>query len=186
MKIATAKLIGTAPYSASKPIQVEKLPKESAKDFEERTWRERLHTDENGQVYIPPTAFKNALGEAAKYLSMQRPGKGKATYTKHFEAGVIVTEPGYLGVHKDEVPGEWIFVPSDGQRGGGKRVWKCFPRIDKWETEVKFYILDETITEEVFAKHLTEMGQFIGLGRFRPRNNGYYGRFMVSSIRWSS
>lgn len=24
-----------------------------------------------------------------------------------------------------------------------------------------------------------------GIGRFRPRNNGYYGRFEVSDIQWS-
>jgi hypothetical protein len=39
--------------------------------------------------------------------------------------------------------------------------------------------LDDTITEEVFKLHIEQAGQFIGLGSFRPRNNGYYGRFKV-------
>jgi hypothetical protein len=44
--------------------------------------------------------------------------------------------------------------------------------------------LDETITEEVFKLHLEESGKFIGIGRFRPQNNGFYGRFKVNEIVW--
>lgn len=185
MRTATVTVKGTSPYSQSRPILEDKLPKESAKDYEERTWRERLHVDNKGQVYMPPTAWKNGLAEAAKYLSIQIPGKGKSTYTKHFEAGVLITEPVYLGIKKDDVQGEWLFVPSDGRRGGGKRVWKCFPLIHEWEGQVTAHVLDETITEDVFEQHLGEMGKFIGLGRFRPRNNGFYGRFTVQGIEWS-
>jgi hypothetical protein len=120
----------------------------------------------------------------AKYLSMQIPGKGKNTYTKHLESGLLVTDNLVLPIHKDEVKGEWIFVPSDGRRGGGKRVWKCFPLIEQWKGDVVFHILDDTITEDVFEHHLRQSGQFIGIGRFRPRNNGYYGRFKVNEIVW--
>jgi hypothetical protein len=146
---------------------------------------ERLHTDQDGMVFIPPMAFKNCLSEAAKYLSKQVPGKGKSTYTRFFEAGVLVLEPSPLGVHKDDVAGEKLFLPSDGKRGGGKRVEKWYPRIDDWEVSVEYHILDDTITEEVFREHIEEAGKFIGIGRFRPRNNGYYGRFEVIDVKWT-
>jgi hypothetical protein len=184
MRIAIAQLESVTPYSQSKPVLIEKLPKESANDYEKRTWRDRLHTNRNGNIFIPLTSFKNCLAEVAKYLSMQIPGKGKNTYTKHFEYGLLVTDNLVLPIHKDEVKGEWIFVPSDGRRGGGKRVWKCFPLIEQWKGDVVFHILDDTITEDVFEHHLRQSGQFIGIGRFRPRNNGYYGRFKVNEIVW--
>jgi hypothetical protein len=82
------------------------------------------------------------------------------------------------------VDGEWLFVPATGKRGDGKRVDKCFPVVPKWSGDVHFYILDETITERVFCQHLEEAGKFIGIGRFRPRNNGFYGRFSVEAIKW--
>jgi hypothetical protein len=183
-RLAKAYLKSIAPYGQSKYHSTEKLNKEIPRDYEARTWRERCHYDDKGQLFIPPMVFKNCLSEAAKFLSIQIPGKGKATYTKHFEAGVMVVKPLPLPIMKDEVEHEWLFVPSDGKRGGGTRVEKCFPLIHSWEGEVEFHIIDETITEDVFIKHLEEAGNLIGVGRFRPRNNGYYGRFEVIDVKF--
>jgi hypothetical protein len=144
-----------------------------------------MHVNDKGEVFIPPMAFKNCLSEIAKYLSVQIPGKGKSTYTKHFEAGVMVIDPLVLPVTKDKVQGEWLFVPADGKRGSGKRVQKCFPVIHQWQGDVTYHVLDDVISPEVFEQHLKDAGSFIGIGRFRPRNNGYYGRFSVESVRWS-
>jgi len=174
-----------SPYSQSRYHAQPKLEKEGADAYEERTWPDRLHTNESGNVYIPPMSFKNCLAEAAKFLSVQIPGKGKSTYTKHFEAGVMVVDPLVLPVKKEDVPGEWYHVPSDGVRGSGKRVMKCFPVIHSWGGVVQYLILDETITETAFKYHLEQAGQLIGIGRFRPRNNGFYGRFKVKKIRWN-
>ena len=186
MKTAIANLKSITPYSQSRGHQAEKLPKESAEDYERRTWRERLHVDEQtGNVFIPPMAFKNCLSEIAKYLSMQIPGKGKSTYTKHFEAGVMCADPLILPLKAEAVSGEWLFVPANGMRGNGKRVWRCFPRISNWEGQVKFVVLDETMTRDVFFEQLQQAGAFVGIGRFRPRNNGYYGRFSVEKLEWN-
>jgi len=193
MHIATATLQSTTPYSQSRPYEVPKKNKELAGDYERRTWQHRLHikggilgdtVPEDGEVIIPAMAFKNALSEAAKFLSMQIPGKGKSTYTKHFEAGVQCLSHGDLGIKVKDVRPDNVFVPSDGVRGSGKRVWKTFPVIDQWAADVKFIILDDTITEEVFKSHLQQAGQLIGIGRWRPRNNGMYGRFVVNSMTW--
>jgi hypothetical protein len=185
MHIATVKLKSVSAYSQSRFHDVPHLDKETHDDHEKRTWMERLHSTEDGRVYIPPMAFKNCLSEAAKFLAMQIPGKGKATYTKHFEAGVLVLEPLVLPALKKDVPGEWYFVPSDGKRGSGGRVKKCFPVVAQWAGEVVFHVLDDTITEDVFRHHICEAGKFIGIGRFRPRNNGFYGRFEVVSVKWA-
>ncbi len=184
MIIATAQLEGISPYSQSKHHTTPKKDRELPKDYETRTWRERLHVNKDGYVFIPPMAFKNCVAEIAKFLGTQIPGKGKSTYTKHFEAGILVTDPVDLPFKKDDVEGEWLFLPSDGKRGSGTRVDKCYPVIPEWKATVIFYILDEIITEDVFKDHLEKAGQFIGIGRFRPRNNGFYGRFKVGKVTW--
>lgn len=185
MKTAIVRLESITPYSQSRHYDTPRLPKESALDYENRTWADRLHVDNDGNVFIPPMAFKNCLSEVARFMGKQIPGKGKSTYTKHFEAGVLVMEPLVLPIKKDEVPRETYFVPADGKRGSGKRVTKHFPVIQKWAGDVTFYVLDETITEDVFREHLEEAGKFIGIGRFRPRNNGFYGRFAVKAVSWN-
>jgi len=184
MHKATCKLVSMSPYSQSKYIQEKKTRDETHADFEKRSWRQRCHWNENGNLYIPPMGFKNCLSEAAKYKPIQIPGKGKTTYTKYIEAGVLVVDPLVLPITRDTISHEWLHVPSDGRRGGTTRVEKCFPLITKWEGEVEFLILDEIIPEDIFTNYLRDAGSFIGMGRFRPRNNGFYGRFMVESVSW--
>ncbi len=184
MKTAICELESISPYSQSKYYEVPKLEKEQPNDYENRTWRERMHVNNDGYVFIPPMQFKNCLSNVAKYLSVRIPGKGTSTYTKHIVSGTMVTDALVLPIKKDDVPGEWFFVPSDGKAGGGTRVSKCFPVISHWQGEVTFYILDEIITKDVFFNHLEESGKFIGVGRFRPQKNGYYGRFKVNNIKW--
>lgn len=186
MKTAIATLSSISPYSQSRFYEVPKIDggREVAADYETRTWANRLHTTPEGFVFIPPMAFKNCLSDAAKYMGIPIPGKGKSNYTKHIEAGVLVIDPLVLPIKAADVPGEWLFLPASGKRGDGKRVKKCMPRIDQWGGDVTFAILDEIITEDVFKRHLEAAGNFIGVGRFRPRNNGYYGRFKVERIQW--
>lgn len=189
MKVAQVTISGISNLSWSRSYdrEVEKLEKEAHDDYEKRTWNNRVHINKDGFMYIPQMAFKNCVSEAAKYLSIKVSGKGNATYTKNFEAGILVLEPLVLKLKKEQVVGEWFHVPSDGKRGGGKRVWKCFPVIkpEDWGGEVVFHVLDDTIKKDVFEEHIKQAGQFIGLGRFRPRNNGFYGRFKVENIEWA-
>ena len=185
MWIAKTQLKSVSPYSPSRNHNSPKKEKESHADYEKRTWREKAHFTDGGIVVIPQMAFKLCLEECAKYLSIQIKGKGKSTYTKHFTAGVLVTDPLPIGIKKDDLQENELFLPADGQRGGGKRVWKSFPIIHEWEGTVLWHILDQTVTEEVFLYHIKQAGMFIGLGSFRPRNGGYFGRFEVVGHSWS-
>jgi hypothetical protein len=178
------KLTGQSPIGFSKAVQTKKERGEAHDVFEERVWREKMHTTEKGDVFIPPSAIKNMLVDCARYLSEQVPGKGKATYTKHMEAGVLVTEPILIGVKAKDVEPLKMFVPSDGKRGGGSRVWKHFPVIQKWGGVAEVMVLDPLLIghyEKVWD-YMESGGQFIGLGWFRPRNNGWYGRFTVECL----
>jgi hypothetical protein len=187
MKVATARLVSAAPYSQSRSYdqEIEAEPRETKDAYERRTWRNKCHTMPNGNVFIPPMAFKMGIDTAAKMLGRQIPGKGKSTYTKFFLSGVLVMEPVELPIKKEDVPFDRIYANSDGVRGSGKRVWRYFPRIDSWEADVNFSVLADEITEDVFEEHLKQAGAFVGIGRFRPQSGGYYGRFEVKKIKWN-
>lgn len=187
MKTALVHLSSATPYSQARSYseEVPKLPKELADDYEKRTWRNRSHVDSKGNVFIPGTAFANAIKQAVKRLKIQVPGKGRVEFTKYFEAGVMVQDNLNLNVKGDDVPFDRLFVPSDGRRGGPKRVWKTFPRIDSWSGDVLYYIFDDIITQDVFTQAVVASGMLVGIGRFRPESCGYYGRFSVDSIQWN-
>lgn len=188
MNIAKATLESCGPYSQSRHYTDDddfaKKPKETANDYESRTWRGRMHVAGNGLVEIPAGAFANAVKQCARRLKIQVPGKGRVEYTKYFEAGVMVPEGLVIDVKAADVPCDKLFVPSDGRPGGGKRVTKFFPRIDEWSGVVTFYVFDDLITEPVFRQVLQAAGQLVGVGRFRPENRGHYGRFAVTNLEW--
>lgn len=162
-----------------------KEKKEGHDEYEKRTWRERCHYDPaTGQLFIPAMMFKKSITAAAKLLKHKIPGKGNSTYIKHFEAGILVTEPVDLPEKKDTVPGYTTMCSANGVPGGGKRVKKTFPMVTNWKGQVTYYVLDDTITEDVFEEHVKEAGQLVGIGYFRPERGGYWGRYMVDSIEW--
>jgi hypothetical protein len=184
IRIFTVELTGISPLSFSRKHDTPKVVEnETPEAWEKRTWREKLHyMPDTLECYIPPMGFKNGLSESAKSLNEKIPGKRNSTYTKKFERGVVCDQPAMLGIKRDDFLSEELFVPSDGVRGGGKRVWRTFPVVSTWRATAVFQVLDDVIDEAIFRKVLREFGLFIGLGRFRPQNNGYYGRFKVSSV----
>ena len=184
MHIAIAEIELVAPYCQSRFHNTPKLNKESADAYEKRTWMERLHYDENGQILIPGGAFANCVKEAAKYLSIKT--TGQATWTKHFEAGVQVLMDIPTGIHKKDAMPVEMFVPSNGVRGAGKRVMKTYPVMPAGTVKVtvEFNITDDAITAPIFAEHLQQAGLLIGVGSFRVRNSGTYGRFNVNQLTW--
>jgi len=187
MKTARCHLKSVSPLQFSRYYGVDEAPKkekESPDDYERRTWRHRAHYDKDGKVFIPPMMFKKSLEEAAKFLSLKIPGKGQATWTKHFLAGTLVVDPLYVGITKDELEPLTLFVPADGVRGSGKRVSKIFPILPQWEGKIDYLILDDTITEKAFLQHIAEAGKLIGIGAFRPRSGGYFGRYKVEKCEW--
>ena len=184
MIICRAQLKGITPYSQSRAIVTAKLDKESHDDFEKRCWQERLHVNDDGHVIIPPMTLKNAVTAGGIFLGRKIKGKGLATYTKHFESGFLVVDPIVLPITPDDTEGEWLFLNADGKRGGGTRVWKCYPKIHEWAGTAEFHILDPILHEGIFTEALEATGKFIGIGRFRPQKGGMYGRFQVDQIEW--
>jgi hypothetical protein len=182
--VARARLKSLSPYSQSKGHETPMLDKEQHDAFDKRTWREKAHVGADGRVFIPPMALKSCPTEAAAFLKLRIPGRGRSEYGKHLAAGVLCVQPLVLPIHKDDLKHEDVHCDSNGQRNSGSRVWRRFPIIDAWEGVAEFNILDRTITPDIFIQHLVAGGQFVGIGRFRPINRGWFGRFELVDLDW--
>jgi hypothetical protein len=141
-------------------------------------------------VIIPPGNIKNCVNDAALFMKIRIPGKGASTYTKHIESGVACIAPIALGIRAQDVQSDTLFLSADGRPGSGSRVWKTYPVIHEWGGLCEFIILDEVVLQSsrtsgnpVLQDIVEGAGQYIGLGRFRPRKRGYYGRFVVENFR---
>lgn len=184
MKICTATLESVSAYSASRNHDEPKHEKESHDAYDQRTWRSKLHVNGDGTIIIPGAGFKQALDSTAQFLGMKIPGKRNATYTKHFKAGVLVIDNLDTKIPAAKAEMAKIYCNADGVRGSGKRVFRYFPMVREWHGTLDFYIADETIVKDIFELHLSECGKFRGIGRFRPENGGFNGRFRVAKTEW--
>jgi hypothetical protein len=185
-RLCIASLESLTPYSQSGFYVSERDPKETWENFEKNHWREKMHLTADGNVFIPPMSFKFCITEAAKRMGRKIPGRGNATYGKRFEGGFLCMDAIVLPVKGEDVEGEWINANADGVRGSGKRVRRCFPVIPEWTADVRLWLTDDIITEDIFEEAVSEAGQFIGIGRFRPEKGGFYGRYKVNELVWES
>lgn len=185
----TLKSMPGSQFMAGCPVSSTKGPNETHEQFEERTWKEKIRTNKQGFVVLNQFSVKNALEGAAKRLKRKIPGERNSTFTKLFMQGVMVGSMPVLktadgkACKPDDFVGQRLFVPSDGTRGGGKRVTRIFPTIDEWMCEMDVIVIDPKITEEVLKEHISEAGVFIGLGSMRVENGGVNGRFIVHAIK---
>lgn len=186
MKVCKVTLSSLSPYTQSRMHDTPKLDKERPDDYEARTWREKATVTPRGTICIPAIAFKQALDRSAKMLGMQITGRGKATYSKHFLAGIMIPEDVDLGIKREDVVPITINANADGVRGSGKRVRRTFPQVPSWKGTVEVYVVDDTITPEVFEKHFREAGMLVGVGQYRPENGGTNGRFKCERFEWST
>ena len=184
MKTAICKLKSLTPVTFGKFHQEEKLPKELHDAYEKRTWKAKAHYTDAGRVKIPGAMIGNCIRESAKFMSLQIPGKGKATYTKHFDSGIIITNDIDTGLTREQLQGDVRHVPSDGRPGGTTRVIKVFPIVPEWHGDIVVKIGDDIITSDVFEQVVRNAGNLIGIGTWRPRNRGMNGRFELVSMKW--
>ena len=198
---ATFTLRGITPYSASLYVYIEVKANETHDAADKRVWRDKAHFVQAGkkpadtdEVYIPAVQLRRALFATAKYLSIKIPGGGQATYTKHFEQGIVVrnalnadARPIGIGVTRGDIDPVDVMCSSTGNKSGkgGCIVPRRFPIAPLWAQPFEVSIHDDKITEEIFTRVLKEAGMFNGLGRWRPQNGGDNGRFVVEELTFT-
>ena len=183
MKTYIAHLRSVSLYSQSKYLTEPKLEREQPDAYEERCWHLRMDRDKEGRIFIPAMAFKRSFESGAQYANIKIKGSGKATYTKKIVAGIMINENLVTNKTVNDIIKETFLVPADGKPGSkGPRVIKHFPAISDWEGKLTIYVLDDIITKEILSRVIEEAGKFVGVGRFRPQNGGYYGRYELVSL----
>ena len=187
MRTVNIQIRGITPYSASRPIDIEKPKGEDHEPFDQRIWREKAHVDDNGIVYIPGVSFKLAIDEVASLLNEKVKGKGNQTYSKIVSTATVAMSDMSLGIKKDDLNSITIYANLDGKRGGTTRGNRIFPIVTSWSGSVDFQIFNDELPAHVFERYFAQAGLLIGVGRGRPgmKAPAGNGRFVPEKFVWS-
>lgn len=182
----TGQLESAGPLLMGKKITTLSDEGESPAAHDQRCWQERMHVDNNGQVFIPAIALKRTLASTARYLSERIPGKGQATFTKHFTSGILVLTDLMVGISAKDVRGVTINVPAQPQKPKGPRVDRKFPVIPQWQASFEIMVNDPILISwpKKIEQYLHFSGKFIGLLSMRVGNGGQHGRYSVKNVKY--
>jgi len=185
--VATAELVGTTPYQQGAAFKSPRGGDESPDDWETRCWMERACITDTGYVQLPQMALKLCLQSAASYRGEKIQGRRGKTFTQSFASGIGIYSRVVLDVKKEAIVGTLVYVPAAPASGKKQvaRVWKTFPTIEPgWRARAEIIVTDSAITQAVLQRHLTDAGEFIGLGVFSSRVGGLYGKFQAKILSW--
>lgn len=135
------------------------------------------HRNDEGFIVHPATAILSLLEEAGQQIKVGRSSL-KSLISKcvrmnsewidfYNEDGSPMTD---FEVHIQYVPNSL-----------GQKVKKIRPRFDVWVATFEIVIRDDVVNPDVIHKALTDGGEWVGLGAFRIRQKGPFGRFAVTS-----
>lgn len=134
------------------------------------------YQDSDG-FYIPTEHIKGALINAGGMVKA-KVGNSRRSMKNVVAAMFLIEE------QKIRLPKEYsIDKRSAVNKNIKARVICIRPKWDTWQGEFTLLVDNDTITLATIKEIITNAGNFIGIGSFRPTNNGMFGRFELCSIK---
>lgn len=130
----------------------------------------------NGQCYIPSEQLRICFINGGGYL------KSKVGNSKRSMKGVIAA---VLQINPEEIilpDFDLIDKRSAVNKNIKARVIVVRPKWSTWSAEFDMIFDNNTLTKEMIEELITVSGNLVGIGSYRPTNNGYFGRFSLISL----
>lgn len=134
------------------------------------------YRNESGSCYIPSDHIRGALIGAGTYVKAKVGGRSKSMKTI-VAATFVPAEDQILIPDYDAIDKR-----SAVNRNVKARVLVLRPKWTTWNAEFTLNVHEDTISIAQIKELLTYAGNYVGIGSFRPTNNGMFGRFEVESI----
>lgn len=174
MKKVHVELTGITPLLMNNPASMmdvtSKVKKTTVKEDYETQAERVAYKNSKGELYIPATAIKGCLVNAAAYKKL-----GKHAARPFIAGSVFIQEDEVLlGRKKYDLDIRTVVIQRN-------RVVKARPKISDWK--VKFIInYDDTMIAdgEIIKLILEDGGKRIGILDFRPAKLGSFGMFEVT------
>lgn len=133
------------------------------------------YKDDKG-FYIPSAHIKGALINAGA-MSKSKMGNAKKSMKN------IVAAMFFIEEEKLRLPDKFeIDKQSAVNKVKKARIVVVRPRWNDWEVTFTLIVDNDTITKQTIEEIVKNAGNYIGIGSFRPTNNGSFGRFTLEKL----
>lgn len=129
-----------------------------------------------GPCFIPADQIRGALIAAGSYVKAKVGGRSKSM--KQIVAAMFTVSPEEIQIPEYDT----IDKRSAVNRNVKARVIVVRPRWNNWNVEFTLSVDEDSITIETITQIIEYAGKYVGIGSFRPTNNGLFGRFELVSI----
>lgn len=134
------------------------------------------YQDKEG-FFIPTEQLKGSLiGGGAMVKS--KVGNAKKSM-KNIVAGMFFIEEEKLRLPKEYV----VDKRSAVNKNIKARVICIRPKWEEWKANFTLLVDNDTVTQETIKEIINNAGNFVGIGSFRPTNNGSFGRYTLTNIQ---
>ncbi len=134
------------------------------------------YRNKSNQCFIPAEQLRIAMINGGGYLKSKVGNKSKSM------KGVIAA---VLQINPEEIimpDYDEIDKRSAVNRNIKARVITIRPKWTKWNAEFDMLLDNGTLTKEMITELITVTGNYVGIGSYRPTNNGYFGRFKLNEL----
>lgn len=129
-----------------------------------------------GKCFIPSEHIRQSLIAAGSY-SKAKVGNAKKSM-KNIVAAMFLVTPEEIQIPDYDA----IDKRSAVNKNVKARIITIRPKWSEWTIEFRLMVDNDTITKETIKEILNNAGNYVGIGSYRPTNNGYFGRFEVEFI----
>jgi hypothetical protein len=153
-------------------IERPEVSQEDAKRAEYHCYR-----NADGKCFIPSEHFRGALINAGALVKSKVGNSRKSM--KNIVAGMFFVTPDEILMPDYDA----IDKRSAVNRNIKGRVVTIRPKWSTWKVGFQLLVDNDTITLETVKEIFENAGNSIGIGSFRPTNNGMFGRFKVIELK---
>lgn len=134
------------------------------------------YRNKDGKCFIPAEQLRIAMINGGTYLKSK-----VGTRTKSMK-GIIAA---VLRVAPEEIiipDYDEIDKRSAVNKNVKARVMVIRPKWTEWEAQFDMILDNGTLTKEMISELISVTGNYVGIGSYRPTNNGYFGRFELQEL----
>lgn len=130
----------------------------------------------DGPCYIPAEQLRGSFIAAGSFVKAKVGGRSKSM--KSIVAAMFMVSPEQIHIPEYDM----IDKRSAVNRNIKGRVIVVRPKWSQWYAEFTLSIGEDSISKEAVNQIIDYAGKYVGIGSFRPTNNGLFGRFELISI----